>query len=297
MRFSEYVEPETLEEAIAQKLHYGDKAVLLAGGTDVVPKLNTKTIRPKAVIGLHRIAGLDDIGITPEGLFLGAMVRLREISLHSKLIDDYRIIQTAANHVSSMQIRNIATIGGNACNASPSADAVEGLLALGAVCRITGKNGDREMPLDDFFLGPGKTALRNDEILQGFFVPKPAERTGASYIKYAIRGNTDISIAGVGVALTFDDAAAVTAAHISLGAVGPTPVRAKKAEALLIQKKLDAALIAATARVASENISPISDQRATAEYRREMIRIQTMQAIKDAASYAMHPENRTVTRQ
>ena len=282
MRFEEYYEPCTISECLELKKNLGKAAIYVAGGTDVVPKLKTGALKPGAVISLHRIKGLDIIDVRDDGLFLGALATIRKISLSDALKGEYEVIKEAAGHVSSMQVRNIATIGGNVCNASPSADAVEGLLALDAVCRIQGESGEYEKRLGEFFTGPGTTVLGENELLTGFFIQKPAARTGAAYVKYSIRGDIDISIVGVAAALSPDESGLVKKARILLAAVAPTPLRVPSAEEFLTGKRISEEVIAKAADIAKNACSPIDDQRASAEYRREMVRVQTRIAIEEA---------------
>ena len=282
MRFEEYFQPTTVKECAEILKKYGKDAKILAGGTDIVPRLKMGVWQPKAVIGIQDIPNMNEMTVSKNGLHLGAATTLREISLAKKLDEDYEVIKEAAGHVSSMQVRNIATIGGNACNASPSADAIEGLMVMDAICEIDGVNGERSVPIAEFFVGPGKTVLEDGEMLVAFNVPKPAENTGAVYKKYAIRGDTDISIVGVGVRVTLDKGQKVEEARISLAAVAATPIRDKKAEAFLIGKKLTAEVIEEAAQMASGNCKPIDDQRASKEYRKEMIYVWTKHALEEA---------------
>lgn len=286
MRFEQYFEPETVEECCRILQDYGEDAKLLAGGTDLAPRLKNKILKPKAVVGIWNIPTLQDIEVTAEGLTLGAAAQLRKISLDPALEKDYQVIREAAGHVSSMQVRNVATIGGNACNASPSADAIQGLMAMKAAAVIAGTEGSREVPIEDFFTGPGKTVLTTGEMLVSFKVPAPKPGTGAVYKKFAIRGDTDISIVGVSCSLTLQKDGTVEDVRISLAAVGPKPMRATAAENLLKGKPLTAELIQEVGEAAAMACTPISDQRATAEYRKEMIRVWTRHAVEEAASRA-----------
>jgi carbon-monoxide dehydrogenase medium subunit len=189
-----------------------------------------------------------------------------------------------------MQIRNIATIGGNACNASPSADAIQGLIAMDARAVIAGPEGTREVALEDFFTGPGTTVLKPGEFLLKFKVAAPKPGTGAVFKKFAIRGDTDISIVGAACRLIVNKDRVVEDARISLSAVAPKPIRVPEAEKLLIGKKLTAELIDQAAEAAEKSCTPITDQRATAEYRKQMVRVWTRHAVEEAAERAMQVE-------
>lgn len=282
MRFEEYFEPQTAEECIELKHKYGENALFLAGGTDIVPKINSGNLRPKALISLHRIQGMNNIFVEDDGLYIGALTTLRNISMSDSLVGEYSVIREAAGHVSSMQIRNIATIGGNVCNASPSADAVQGLMVLDAVCHLRSPGGKSEKPLCEFFTGPGKTILNKDELLSGFFIPKPKARTGSAYIKFSIRGDTDISIVGAAAAISLDNSGIAEEVRISLASVAPTPLRVNEAEAFLTGKKMSAEAIEKSALIAERACSPIDDQRATASYRREMVKVNIRIALEEA---------------
>jgi len=282
MRFDKYFEPTTVEECCSILKEFGSDAKILAGGTDVVPRLKNKIWRPKAIVGISKLPDIDTIAVQKDHLVLGAGARLRKISLEKSLEKDYKVIMEAAGNVSSMQIRNVATIGGNACNASPSADAIQGLITMGAIAVITGPEGTREVAIEDFFTGPGTTVLNAGEFLLRFKVPAPKPGTGAIYKKFAIRGDTDISIVGVGCRLTLQKDGTIEEACISLAAVAPKPMRAIEAEKLLIGKKLTTELVEQVGEAAANSCSPITDQRATAEYRKEMIRVWTRHAVEEA---------------
>lgn len=282
MRFEKYFQPQSIKECQSILTEYGSSAKVLAGGTDLVPRLKNKLIHPTAVVGLMDIPDIDETSVTEEGLTLGALANLRDISLNPELENKYLVVRECCGHVSSQQVRNIATIGGNACNASPSADAIHGLLLNDAVCKISGPGGEREVPLCGFFVGPGKTVLSPDELLVKFFVPAPREHTGASYKKYAIRGDSDISIVGAGARLTLDAEGKIAEARITLASVAPTPVRMIPAEKILAGEKPEAALFAEAAEICAKNVKPITDQRASKEYRVEMVRVWVRHALEEA---------------
>lgn len=286
MRFEKYFQPKSVKECLALLKEYGADAKVLAGGTDLVPRLKNGQLHPVAVIGLMDIPEIDAIDVTDKGLTLGTLANLRKISLDQRLEKDYKVIMEACGHVSSMQVRNIATIGGNACNASPSADAIHGLLLYDAVANIASEDSMREVPLHEFFKGPGKTVLGTGDLLLSFSVPAPKAHTGASYQKYAIRGDSDISIVGAGARLTLDSDGAVAEARISLASVAPTPLRMFEAENMLVGSKLDAEGIEKAAEICSNQVSPITDQRATREYRIEMVRVWVRHALEQALERA-----------
>jgi carbon-monoxide dehydrogenase medium subunit len=214
---------------------------------------------------------------------IGAMQTLREVERADLLRDGFDLIRRGAGCVSSIQVRNMATLGGNSCNASPAADTVPGLIAAGTQALLTGKEGGRILPLEQFFLGPGQTALRSDEILTGFRIPAPPLHSGACYKKFALRGEVDLAIVGVATSLVLeDDKRHIKEARIVLGAVGPTPLRSRKAEEILSGQYANRDLFIEAARIAAEESQSISDQRASASYRKEMVGVWTRYALEEA---------------
>ena len=175
-------------------------------------------------------------------------------------------------------------MGGNNCNASPSADTTPGLLISDAVVNVVGPNGARDIAIDKFFVGPGKTVLEQGEIVVSFTLPKQGDRCAAAYHKHAIRGDTDISIVCVGVRIGLDADGTVYKARVALGAVAPTSIRAYGVEEYLVGKKLTEDVIEEAARMAEQSITPISDQRASAEYRKEMVYVNMKHMIREAAA-------------
>ena len=282
MRF-DYYEPTTIRECLEILTHYGPEAHLLAGGTDLVVKIRHRIMRPRAVISLGSLKELRKMERKRDGsLEIGAMRTLREIEHSDALQSDFDLIRQGAGCVSSVQVRNVATLGGNSCNASPSADTVPGLIAAGAKARMIGPEGERLLALEEFFVSPGKTVLQIGEILAGFQIPPLPPTTGGVYKKYAIRGEVDLAIVGVAARLTLDESRHIKQARIVLGAVAPTPWRARRAEEVLLGQYPTDELFMESARAAAEDSRPISDQRASMPYRREITRIWTRSALKEA---------------
>lgn len=286
IRFESYYEPTSINECSELIIKYGKDAKLVAGGTDLVPKLKNRVLKVKTVIGLQGIKEAKGISNTDKGLEIGALTTLRTISKSEAVKENFLALAEAAGHVSSMQIRNIATIGGNACNASPSADAVQGLIVTDALINIAGPNGTRQVPVIDFFVGVGKTVLSEGEFVVSFTLQNPPKNTGTSYKKFAIRGDTDITIVGAGSSITLDSEGKVSKAIVSLAAVAPTPIRAKQAEEFITGKVLTEELIEKAAEIAADVCTPITDQRATKEYRVEMVKVWTKNALTEALERA-----------
>ncbi len=286
MKFDWYFEPETVKECVQLLDEYGDDARLLAGGTDLVVRMRNRQAKPKAVISLNSIKELQRITKEDDGLSIGAMARLMDVSKSELLVGPWQVVKEGAGHVSSMQIRNVATIGGNTCNASPSADTVPGLMVLDAKVALSGPKADRVIPLEDFFTGPGKTVLQRGEMLTSFKLSSFPSNTGCSFKKYAIRGDTDISIINVGVRLQLDADKKIADARLVLGGVAPTPLRVTSAEQLLLGQTLSCELKKAVAEDAAAACSPISDARASKEYRKEMVRVWVKHTLQDAHNQA-----------
>lgn len=282
MRRFDYFEPATLDEAITLLGRYNGTANLLAGGTDLLVEIKEQLRRPDHVINIKKIPGMDRLRFDPAtGLKFGSLVTAREIETSPDVRRDYRGLAQAASEVGSIQVRNRATIVGNICRASPSADTLPPLIADGAVITMFGPAGERRLALEDFFVGPGKTVLAGNEIVTGIDIPAVAPRSASVYIKHGRRKAMELATVGVAVSLTLDGAVC-RRIRIVLGAVAPTPIRAKKAEAMVQDHVLDEALIEAAAETAMEESRPISNIRGSAAYRREMVRVLTARAIRQA---------------
>ncbi|HVL34099.1 MAG TPA: xanthine dehydrogenase family protein subunit M [Burkholderiales bacterium] len=277
MRRFEYFEPQTLGEACALLGRYAGRAQALAGGTDLLVELKEQLRRAECVVNIKKIPGIGALAFDPErGLRIGALVTAREVECSPVVLDRYPSLAQAVRELGSIQVRHRATIVGNVCRASPSADTLPPLIADGAAIVIHGSGGERRLALEDFFTGPGKTVLKPDELVTGLEVPAPPPRCGKVYIKHGRRKAMELATVGVAVTLSPQDV------RLVLGAVAPTPIRALEAEALLRGRHPDAALIARAARAAAEAARPISNVRASADYRREMVRVLTLRALERA---------------
>src|SRR4030042_432129 len=244
MRF-EYREPESIEEALAILSQYQGKSKIIAGGTDLMLQIRNKAIRPEYVVDITRIPGLDYITFDDQqGLRLGALTTIRGLETSVELQRKYPVISQVCSQLGSVAIRNVATVGGNLCNALPSAETSQVLLALSAQVRIIGPSGERILPLEDFFTGVAQTVLQPDELLLEILVPKLFPRPSGVYIKHSPRGPIDLAIVNITVLMTLEpDKRICREARIVLGAVSPTPLRARKAENILKGHKIDEALI------------------------------------------------------
>lgn len=283
MRF-EYLQPATTSEAISLLAKYNGKAKLIAGGTDLVTQMRQKQTRPQFVIDMTSIPGLSYIDYDDkQGLKIGALTPIRSLEMSAELRQYYPAIAQAAGQLGSVAIRNVATLGGNLCNAAPSAETAPSLIASGAKARTAGPDGERVVPLEDFFTGPGGTILKTGELLIEIQAPAPSPFTKGVYLKHGIRGSIDLAIVGVAVVLTRDAKnKACQNIKIALGAVAPTPMRARNAEQMISGKIIDETLISNSAQAASEEARPISDVRASAPYRKEMVKVFTRRALREA---------------
>lgn len=287
-----YLQPASIEEALSALASLGEGAHLLAGGTDLLVRMKRNITVPTHVINLKKIPDLNVIRADGAAavLRLGALTTLGEIESSPVVKEHCPVLAATAGKMASAQVRNLATVGGNLCNASPAADTAPPLLALDAAARILSPRGERMLPLSAFFTGPGQTALARDEILAEVLVPLPAPGTVAAYLKHGIRRAMDIAIVGVAVCLRTGPGNPPRAEHvrIALGAVAPTPIRAYAAERVLAEKGLGEDAINEAARTASLETRPISDIRSSAEYRTEMVRVLTRRAIRQCLEQTSH---------
>ena len=278
----EYFEPRTLPEAAGILADAQGKASLLAGGTDLLVEIKEHIRQPDYVVNLKRIPGLDGLEFdSAHGLRIGALATARTVETSPVIAQHYAGLAAAVRELGSIQVRNRATVVGNLCRASPSADTAPPLLADDARIRIFGPRGERELPLGEFFTGPGKTVLALGEIVVSLSLPSPLPHTGKVYIKHGRRKAMELATVGIAVSLTLDGSRC-QAVRIVLGAVAPTPIRARAAEAVLHGVAIDEAVIQAAALAAMNEARPISDVRSSADYRRQMVKIQTARALRAA---------------
>ncbi len=287
MKEFEYLDPPTLAEAVGHLAEHGASTRLLAGGTDLLLLMQADAASAAFVLDVRRIPELQAIEYDEaKGLTLGAAVTLRSVETSPLVRRRYLHLASSASEIGSVQVRNLGTVGGNVCNAAPSADMAPALLTLEATARIAGSRGERVVPLDAFFLGPRQTVLQPDEILVSLHVPPPAARSGGAYVKLKVRPALDIAMVGVAATVRLAPDGTIQRARVALGAVAPTPLRVPEAEALLEGQALTADLLAEVGRVAAAASRPISDVRASAEYRREMVAVLTRRAVRQAAERA-----------
>lgn len=289
MRRFDYFAPQSLPEAFAIFKERGEGGRALAGGTDLVVQVKegVKIDPPSYLVSLRRISELRGIDFDEtKGLRIGAGATMMEIAESPVIQERYRILAEGAEIVGSIQTMNMATIGGNVCNAAPSADTAPPLLACEATVVIAGPEGEREMPIEEFWLGPGQTALMPGELVREFRLPTPPPATGGVYQRHTPRKQMDIAAVGVGVMLTLANGDRIERARIALAAVAPTPVRVREPEAALEGQTPGEPLFARAAEAAAAEAQPISDVRGSAEFRRHLVRVMTERLLAEAAERA-----------
>lgn len=272
-----YLRPQILQEASDYLLAY-PHAKLLAGGTDLILSLERKKVTPTHIVDLSGISHLNQVVFENGILRLGAMVTIQELHEVPIVRDKFPDIAVAAGHLGCWQVRNRATLGGNLANAAPSAEMAPPLIAHNAKVKLVSSQGERMLPLEEFFTGPGRTIMHQGEVLAEIIVPEPREGLEMRYSRHALRRSMDISVVNVVVHLQLKGEIVIDV-KIVLGAVAPTPIRSKRAEEILVGKKLDNILISNAAQAASLECQPITDVRATAGYRRKMVQVLTERAL------------------
>ncbi|MGN1141972.1 MAG: FAD binding domain-containing protein [Oliverpabstia sp.] len=280
----EYIVAQSLDEASNLLKELGPTAKIMAGATDLIIPMKDKAFQPEPeyLIDIKNIPGLNQLEYSEkEGLKIGALTTLRNIEFSDLVKAVYPSVAYAAKSIASTQIRSKGTMVGNICNASPSCDSGPIVLATDATILYHGQDGDRKMKASEFFKGVKKTALEPGDIVTGIVFPPLKKNQKAVYIKHSVRKAMDLAIVGVAVVITVEENIC-TDASIALGAVATTPIRAPKAEQFLIGKELTPEIIDEAAQITMESCSPISDIRASKEYRSAMVRVFTKRALKKA---------------
>ncbi len=277
MQEFDHYTPQSLPEALDLLGRLNGQARIIAGGSDLMIQMKAGLVTPAAVINIKRLSALKGISYDEQtGLQLGALTTLGELTRSPIIREHYPCLAQTAGLMASKQIRNFATVGGNICNASPAADSVSPLIAMGATLDLIGPQGGRRLSLEDFFLGPGQSALAPGELLQRINVPPPEGET--IYIKHVPRSFMDIAVVGVGIRLKIEENIC-QAARIVLGAVAPTPIRAKQAETELIGQPLTPDRLDRAAKIAADECMPIDDVGSSAWYRRRMVEVATRRCL------------------
>ncbi|HIE51295.1 MAG TPA: xanthine dehydrogenase family protein subunit M [Armatimonadetes bacterium] len=286
----EYFAPTSIEEVIRLLQEHGKEAKVLAGGTDLLVFMRDGRVKPRWVIDLTRVEGWAYLTETEEGgVRIGAMTTLREIEISPLLQARYTALVQGAREVGSVQIRNRATLGGNLCTSSPAADTPPSLLTFDATVRLRGPAGERLVALSEFFTGPGENVLQPAEVLVEVLLPPLPPRTGSHYLKLSTRRALDLAFVGVAARVTLaEEGETLAEVRLGLGAVAPTPRRVEAVEELLRGQPLTEETLARAAKVAQAAVQPITDVRASAEYRRAMVGVLTKRALQRAYAAAQN---------
>lgn len=292
MKRLDYYAPASVEEAVAVLRDKGPGGRMIAGGTDVVIDMHEKGVYPPYFVSMRKIEGLKKNQVHGEGdqawgMRIGANATCT--TLHGCEVMQNRLtaIWDGLSVIGSVQTRNMATVGGNCCTASPSADSAPGTVALDARFIAQGPNGVREIPATEFFVGARKTALAHDEVLLAIDVPNVGERSGSAYQRHTPRKWMDLAFVGVAAWVQLaEDMETIQDVRIALGAVAPVPARARSAEAVLKGQKPTADVLAAAGAAAQGDCSPITDVRATAEYRKYLVGVYTQRMVTKAIENA-----------
>ncbi len=267
----EYHEPTSLGEAVDLGARFGDEGRFLAGGTDLIIQIHRGKLRPGHLMSLHRVPGLDAIDANG-AVRVGALVTHRALERFPAFQGRLRALVEGAEVVGGHQVRNVGTVGGNIVNASPAADVVPVLLTLDASVTCLGADGERTLPLEEFLVGPGRTARRPDELLTGVRFAGLAPRSATAFLKAGRRRAMEISVVCVAARLTLDAGGErCLEARLALGAVGPRTLRAHEAERFLEHRVLTTETLREAARLAAACCQPISDVRASARYRQLLV--------------------------
>jgi aerobic carbon-monoxide dehydrogenase medium subunit len=281
----DYVAPATVGEAVSALGEHGDEAKVLAGGQSLIPLLKLRFASPSILVDLNRVSELEGLSQEDGYLRIGALVRHKECERSELLKGRYGVLGAAAPQISDPLVRNLGTVCGSVAHADPQGDWGAALLAAGASVVAQGPSGNREIPLSEFFLGPFTTALEPTEVVTEVRVPDPGTRAGGSYLKLE-RKIGDFATAAAAVQLSLDGSGRIDRAGIALTAVGATNIRAEQAEQALAGVEPGDEAFGEAARLAAEAAEPQSDQRGTAEYKRNVIRVFVERGLHTAAAAA-----------
>ena len=275
MQAFDYAAPKSAEEVVQLLAGKNGEVRILAGGTDLIVQLRERRRSAKLVIDIKNIPELTQITFdSKNGLRIGAAASCSLICADENVSQNYPGLVDSIHLIGGVQIQNRASVGGNLCNASPAADSIPALIVHEAVCNITGPNGSRTMPVEEFCIAPGKNALASGEFLSYIDVPAPQKNSGAHYLRFIPRNEMDIAVVGAGISVVLDDNKThFVSARIALGAVAPTPLLASATGAFLSGKEVTRENVKEAARMAQEIAKPITDLRGTAEHRKHLVAV------------------------
>ncbi len=284
----DFHEPKTLNEACQILAEYGTQARLLAGGTDLMVNMKKKILSPQQVVSISRIPELKNLETSADHVRIGACFTVADLCESDAIQRHLSALSEGAKNLGTPLIRNLATIGGNIGSARPAADLPPPLMAYGAQAVLVSVSGSRTVPLDQFFLGPGFTTMKPDEILSEIQVPLLPSGAGAGYINIGVRKGQDCNLVNVASFIALNADGTIQNARVVMGCVGPFPLRARTAENMLMGQKPDPALFASAGAAASSDSTPIDDFRGTATYKRDMVGVLTRRTLDIAFHKATH---------
>ena len=288
MQDFEYNAPRTLSEAVALMAERGEAARALAGGTDILVQLRGGRRRVERIVDVKHVPELNEMSFSPEsGLVLGAAVPCYRLYQDPEIAQAYPGIMDAASMIGGIQIQGRASLGGNLCNAAPSADGIPPLIVQGARCVIAGAQGTREIAAEEFCTAPGRNVLQDGELLVSMRIPAPTSGSGGRYLRFIPRNEMDIAVAGVGswVQLSPDNSSFVSA-RVALASVAPTPLFVEEAGARLAGREVSKEAIEDAAQAAMDAARPISDMRGTIQQRRHLVGVLTRRTLEGAIARA-----------
>ena len=277
-----YERPETSAAAAALLAGAQDSAFVLAGGTDLLVRMQNDDFEAELVVDIKAIDGMTDIAETSDAFEIGAGVSCAALGENEALVDAWPGVVEAANLIGSTQIQGRCTMSGNLCNASPAADSVPALVAAAARARIAGPDGSRMVAVEDVPVAPGKTSLSKGEFIEAIVLDKPAPRSGDAYLRFTPRTEMDIAVVGVGLCLVLDDGGTVQSARVALGAVGPKVMLVEAAAQTIVGTKLEDGALDALAAACSEASTPIDDKRGTVDFRKDVAGVLAKRAARIA---------------
>ena len=282
-----YIAPENIDQVLNLLSEYGERARLLAGGTDILVQTRTGRFDLDALIDLKHIAETTKLILGPEGLVLGAAVPCYQIYENPEIVASYPGITDAASLIGGIQIQSRASLGGNLCNSTPSADGICPLIVHNSTANIVGLNGPKSIPVEEFCTGPGKNILAKGEFLVSIDIPAPKSGFGSAYERFIPRNEMDIAVAGVASSIQLsDDGNTIEAARVALAAVGPTPIVAETSNQFLIGKQPSEESFYEAAELAASAASPIDDMRGDIEFRQKLVNVLTRRTLNTALKRA-----------
>ena len=281
MKWIDYSSPETLSEALGLLNSYQKDAGILAGGTDLIVKMRANRVNPTQVIDIKAIPELNQININSNNdLTIGSAIPCYKIYNNSEIMNLRPELKDSASIIGGTQIQGRASLGGNICNAAPSADSVPLLIALGTTCNVQSINGERTIPLENLFSGPGQTVLEPNELLISITIPRKSDLAGANYIRFIPRNEMDIAVVGTGVSVVIsDNKKNFESVRVSLASVGPTPIFVDGIDKEVSGQEINDESIRVVSNMAKKASKPISDMRGTAEFRQHLCEVLTRRAL------------------